>query len=250
MPDSQQRPTTGVGAALRAFLGATRLRKVLFTIGVLLALLGGSAAVLPPLLWGDHADYSQVASIEATREYQDPALLAKAWALPVASLYRKQIEYQGNPSFCGPTSLVNVMHSLQLGADQRTVLEGSGRSTVFGLLLGGIRLDDLAVLTRQRLGKRVTLLRDLDLPGFREQLQHVNDPSRRYIVNFSRGPLFGRGGGHHSPIAGYLADEDLVLVLDVNRKYGPWLVKPERLYQAMNTFDRGAEKKRGLLLIE
>jgi hypothetical protein len=41
-----------------------------------------------------------------------------------------------------------------------------------------------------------------------------------------------------------------VLVLDVNRKYGPWLVKPERLYQAMNTLDHGAEKKRGLLSIE
>jgi hypothetical protein len=250
MPHSVQRSATGVGAALRALVGTTRLRKVLFAIGVLLALLGGSVAVLPPLLWGDHVDYSQVVSIEATPEYQDPALLAKAWALPVASLYRKQIEYQGNPSFCGPTSLVNVMHSLQLGADQHTVLDGSGRSTVFGFLPGGIRLDDLAVLAQKRLGKSVTARHDLDLAGFREQLKHVNDPSRRYIVNFSRGPLFGRGGGHHSPIAGYLADEDLVLVLDVNRKYGPWLVKPERLYQAMNTFDRGAEKKRGLLSIE
>jgi hypothetical protein len=36
----------------------------------------------------------------------------------------------------------------------------------------------------------------------------------------------------------------------IDRKYGPWLVKPERLYQAMNPFDRSAEKKRGLLLIE
>jgi hypothetical protein len=250
MPNSVQPAATGLSAALRALVGATRLRKVLLTIGVLLALLGGSMAVLPPLLWGDHIDYSRAASIEATPEYQNPALLAKAWALPVAALYRKQIEYQGNPSLCGPTSLVNVMHSLQLGGDQHTVLEGSGRSTVFGLLPGGIRLDDLAVLAHERLGKRATALHDLDLKGFREQLQHVNDPSRRYIINFSRGPLFGRGGGHHSPIAGYLADEDLVLVLDVNRKYGPWLVKPERLYQAMNTLDRGAEKKRGLLSIE
>jgi hypothetical protein len=70
------------------------------------------------------------------------------------------------------------------------------------------------------------------------------------VVNFTRGPLFGAGGGHHSPIAGYLVDEDLVLVLDVNEKYGPWLVKSARLYEAMNTLDTGAHKKRGLLLIE
>jgi len=42
----------------------------------------------------------------------------------------------------------------------------------------------------------------------------------------------------------------LVLVLDVNRKYGPWLVKSARLYDAMNTLDTGSQKKRGLLLIE
>jgi hypothetical protein len=81
-------------------------------------------------------------------------------------------------------------------------------------------------------------------------MNHVNDPARRYVINFSRGPLFGTGGGHHSPIAAYLVDQDLVLVLDVNRKYGPWLVKSARLFEAMNTVDSGTGKKRGLLLIE
>src|SRR5205814_9068953 len=66
---------------------------------------------------------------------------------------------------------------------------------------------------------------------FRAHLRFANDTSRRYVVNFTRGPLFGMGGGHHSPIAGYLVNEDLVLVLDVNEKYGPWLVKSERLYE-------------------
>ena len=94
------------------------------------------------------------------------------------------------------------------------------------------------------------MLRDLDLAAFREQLTHVNDPARRYVVNFSRVPLFGTGGGHHSPIAAYLREQDLVLVLDVNQKYGPWLVKSDRLYEAMNTVDGAAQKKRGLLLIE
>jgi hypothetical protein len=78
----------------------------------------------------------------------------------------------------------------------------------------------------------------------------ANDPSRRYVVNFSRGPLFGSGSGHHSPIAGYLPDEDLVLVLDVNRNFGPWLVKSQRLREAMNTVDPTVDVKRGLLLVE
>ncbi|HEX9294860.1 MAG TPA: phytochelatin synthase family protein [Polyangiaceae bacterium] len=42
----------------------------------------------------------------------------------------------------------------------------------------------------------------------------------------------------------------MVFVLDVNKKYGPWLVKADRLYEAMNTIDRTSGKKRGLILIE
>jgi hypothetical protein len=129
-------------------------------------------------------------------------------------------------------------------------LQGTGLTTVLGFLPQGITLDQLAAVARQKLNKKVSVLRDLDLVSFREQMRHANDPARRYVINFSRGPLFGAGGGHHSPIAGYLADQDLVLVLDVNRKYGPWLVKSARLYDAMNTVDTGSQKKRGLLLIE
>ncbi len=228
----------------------TRLRKILFSIALVVLLLGGSAAIVPPLLWGDGIDYSRVASIKSTPEYRDPALLAKAWTLPVAALYQPGLDFQKNGSFCGPTSVVNVMHSLRLNGDQATVLDGSGISTFLGVLPGGITLDQLADLARTRLGRKVTVLRDLDLATFREHLHAANDPSRRYVINFSRGPLFGTGGGHHSPIAGYLQDEDLVFVLDVNKKYGPWLVKSDRLYDAMNTTDRTSGKKRGVVLIE
>ena len=228
----------------------TRIRKVFLSIGLAALLVGASVAILPPLLWGDRTDYAHIVSIKGAREYQDPALLEKAWSLPVATLYRSGIDFQRNASVCGPTSIVNVLRSLHQPGDQTTILEGTGISTVMGYLPGGVTLDQLAEIANRKVGRKVTALRDLDLAGFREQLRLANDPSRRYVVNFTRGPLFGTGGGHHSPIAGYLLDEDLVLVLDVNEKYGPWLVKSERLYEAMNTLDTGARRKRGLLLIE
>jgi hypothetical protein len=230
-------------------MAMTRAKKVLLSFAVVLVLLAGSAIVVPPLLFGDGVDYSHVTSIKTTREYQDPALLAKAWALPVAAKYKKEIDFQGNGSFCGPTSVVNVLRSLGMAGDQKTVLAGTDVSTFLGILPGGITLDRLAEVAEKRLSTQVTVMRDLDPKSFHEQLLYVNDPTRRYIVNFTRGPLFGTGGGHHSPLAGYLSEEDLVLVLDVNKKYGPWLVKPDRLYEAMNTTDRIAGKKRGLLLM-
>ncbi len=225
-------------------------RGKIISIGLLALLLAGPIAFVGPMLSGARADYARVDSIKDTQEYQDPALLKQAWGLPVASLYQRDIDYQRNPSVCGPTSLVNVLHSLDLPGDQELILQGTGLTTVLGFLPQGITLDELADVARQKLHRKVTVLRDLDLAGFREQMHHANDPGRRYVINFSRGPLFATGGGHHSPIAGYLADRDLVLVLDVNRKYGPWLVKSARLYDAMNTTDTGSQKKRGLLLIE
>ncbi len=221
-------------------------------IGAAIALLLGGlgVAVGPRLVRADRIDPT-VASIRLTPEYQDAALLDAAWRLPVAASYRQGgIEFQRNVSFCGPAAAVNVLRSLGTRARQDSILDGTGVSTIFGYLRNGLTLDQLADVVRHASGRPVTVLRDLDLAGFRAELAHANDPARRYVVNFHRRPLFGTGGGHHSPIAGYLAEHDLVLVLDVNRDYQPWLVSPERLFAAMNTVDRGAEKKRGLLRIE
>ncbi|MGH7438668.1 MAG: phytochelatin synthase family protein [Polyangiaceae bacterium] len=228
-------------------------RKLTIALAVVLgivALLAGAAVVLPPLLWGDGVDYSHVASIKTAPEYQDAALIEKAWALPVASAYRAEFESQRNPSFCGPTSMVDMLHSLHQQSDQATVLDGTQKKTVFGVVWGGMTLEELAGIARAKLKGDVSILRDLDLDGFRDEMRKSNDPTRRYVVNFNRGPLFARGGGHFSPVAGYLADQDLVFVLDVNKKYGPWLVKTERLWQAVNTNDRSTGKHRGLLRIE
>ena len=72
----------------------------------------------------------------------------------------------------------------------------------------------------------------------------------RYIINFHRGPLWGSGHGHFSPILGYLEAEDLVFVGDVNGDFQPFLVPTARLYEAMDTIDSDGNLKRGMLLID
>jgi hypothetical protein len=112
----------------------------------------------------------------------------------------------------------------------------------------GLTLNELAGLARAKTRRSVTVLRDMSAEEFREHLKRSNDSAHRYIINFDRKMIFGAGAGHHSPIGGYLENEDLAFVLDVNRDYRPWLVERTRLFDAMNTWD--GDKKRGMLLIE
>ena len=114
-------------------------------------------------------------------------------------------------------------------------------------------LDQLAYEAAEVLpsGWRARAVRPLTVEELRAELGASNDESRRLVVNFARSTLFGGGGGHHSPIGGYLAQEDLAFVLDVNAGFGPWLVPTERLFEAMNTVaDWATGKTRGLARIE
>jgi hypothetical protein len=174
--------------------------------------------------------------------------IEKAFALPVASRYGANLYWQSNGSYCGPASLVNVWRSFGYRVlDEGRVLQGSGKCR-FGLCLMGLTLDELAGVAGGREGHTVTVARNLSPDDFLAHLRKSNDPARRVIINFSRKPIFGQGGGHHSPIGGYLEAEDLVLVLDVNQNYRPWLISRARLFAAMDTFD-GAHK-RGLIVID
>jgi len=189
-----------------------------------------------------------VTPIQTTAAYQDPKLLERAWALPVASTFKTTIAFQRNGSTCGPTSLSDVERSLGLTSDERSVLNGTGKCWS-GICFGGLALDELAAIARQNTKHRVTVLRGFGYDEFRALLPKFNDPSQRYIANFQRGLLMGKGTGHFSPIGGYLTAEDLVFVLDVNKKYEPWLVEPRRLFDAIDSV-ASEGTKRGLLLLE
>jgi len=174
--------------------------------------------------------------------------MERAWRLPVAATFNRQLTWQSNGSRCGPAALANVYRSLGDSAiTEATVLAGTGRCWT-GVCILGLTLDELPGVARTNTSRKITIFRDLSEGQFRDHLRRSNDPDRRYIVNFNRKQIFGAGVGHYSPVGGYLEAEDLVPILDVNRDYQPWLVERTRLFAAINTFD--GEKKRGLLLIE
>ena len=178
-------------------------------------------------------------SIRTHPAYQRVELLKQAWALPVATMYAPLLP-QSFSSICGPTSAANVLRSMQV----------STRPNPFRKL--GVRamsLDQLALESEGIVPPawRVASVRPHDVDALRTQLQLSNDLGHRYIANFSRRWLFGHGGGHHSPIGGYLEHEDLAFVLDVNAGYGPWLVRTDRLFQAMNEVDWAGGLTRGLV---
>jgi hypothetical protein len=185
-------------------------------------------------------------SIKEASAYQDAALLKKANALPVAATFNGLL-FQTNPSACGPASVANVFRSAGETSSQDEIA-AYGKGCAFGMCFGGLTLDQLAdAAIGAHHGWKISTLHPADVSAFREELARgANALDRRYVINFDRFPLFGTGGGHHSPIGGYLADEDLVLVMDVNAHYQPWLVKTDRLFEAMNTFD--GPNKRGLIL--
>lgn len=226
-------------------------RKLLWgTLALLLALAGVAAATIGPLLFERNA-YAHIVSAERRADFRDPALLAAAWALPTARLYpRQSYELQDNPSFCGPASLANVLRSMGRDMSQHRAIDGSDYEPWFGILIGGMTIDELADLARERSGRQVAVIRSPSLAAFRAEMAQTNDPALRYIVNFHRGPIFGRGHGHHSPVLGYLADRDLVLVGDVNADYRPFLISSERLWRAANTIDSATGRARGLIRID
>src|SRR5262249_942982 len=161
-------------------------------------------------------------SIRSSPTYQRPDLLEKAWELPVAKLYSPLLS-QGFTSVCGPTSVANVLRSMRVPAK---------KNPLRGLGLRPMSLDQLASEAAEgvRPEGHVRPVRPETGGGLGDELRASNDQRRRYVTNFARWSLFGGGGGHHSPLGGFLEHEDLAFVLDVNPGFGPWLVSSQRLF--------------------
>jgi len=218
------------------------IKRLLAALALTLTVVVGAAIVLGPPRVPPEA-----IAFAVTRT---PELRERAWLLPAASTIGREMSFQENGSLCGPTSLANVFRSLGLPYTTSSAVLETTTHCRTGFCFMGLTLDELASVARDRSGRTVEVIRDLTPERFRELLLVSNDPSSRFIVNFHRAPIFGAGGGHHSPIGGYLEDLDLVFVLDVNADFQPWLVERERLFAAVDTVDSSSGQKRGLLRIE
>jgi glutathione gamma-glutamylcysteinyltransferase len=171
----------------------------------------------------------------------------------------EQFHTQAEPEFCGLGSLVVALNAL--GIDPGRLWKGPWRWFSEELLdccvsleqvrKRGLDLDEVACLARCN-GAAVELLRaeTSDASAWRASLVAAARGEGVVIAAYDRAGLDQTGSGHFSPIGGYHAERDLVLVLDVARfKYPPHWISAERLWKAMHPIDPATGRSRGWIAL-
>jgi len=171
----------------------------------------------------------------------------------------EQFHTQSEPEYCGLGSLVVALNALAI--DPGRLWKGPWRWFSEELLdccvplsvirERGLAFDELACLARCN-GAEVEAVRANggNLEAWRDALRASSCAGTVVIVSYDRAAMGQTGSGHFSPIGGYHAARDLVLVLDVARfKYPPHWVPAERLWQAMQSIDPASGLPRGWLTL-
>jgi glutathione gamma-glutamylcysteinyltransferase len=174
----------------------------------------------------------------------------------------EQFHTQADPAFCGLGTLVVALNALEI--DPGRVWKGPWRWYGEELLdcclplehvqKKGVTLDELACLARCNGASARTLRADQgSVDHLRHDVIEVAAAQRGpvLVAGYSRAGLGQTGGGHFSPVGGYHAARDLVLVLDVARfKYPPHWVPLPRLWQAMTDVDPATGRARGWIVLD
>jgi len=169
----------------------------------------------------------------------------------------EQFHTQAEPAYCGLGSLVMALNAF--GIDPGRLWRGPWRWFSEDLLdcciplatvrESGISLDELACLARcNGADARVERPAKQDAQRLRTAVETAarSTSDLAVIASYSRARLGQTGSGHFSPIGGYHAARDLVLLLDVARfKYPPHWVPLRELYDAMVDPDPVTGKARG-----
>lgn len=203
------------------------------------------------------ADATEFSSVEGRR------LFAEALAAGGLDGYfrlAEQFHTQAEPEFCGLGSLVVALNALAI--DPGRLWKGPWRWFSEELLdccvshdqvrRRGLDLDEVACLARCN-GAAVDLFRAeaSDLATWRSSLVAAARGEGVVIASYDRAGLDQTGSGHFSPIGGYHAAKDLVLVLDVARfKYPPHWISAERLWGAMHAIDPSTGRSRGWITLQ
>jgi glutathione gamma-glutamylcysteinyltransferase len=169
-----------------------------------------------------------------------------------------------HPSFCGLSSLTMVLNSLLI--DPQRIWQGVWRwfdesmldccSPLDKVRTEGITLSKVGCLAKCN-GATVVKKHgsDISIDEFRADVKLAcsvpsDMPRNVLLASYSRKVLKQSGDGHFSPIGGYHAEKDMVLIMDVARfKYPPHWVPLESLFHAMQPIDSAAGKSRGYLMI-
>ena len=193
----------------------------------------------------------QVQSIALRPEYQDAALLERAWTLPVAARFGHTLESQRNVSACGLASAANVFRSLGTGpTTASSVVEGTGKCRMLGYCWNGLTLDELADVIRSKTDRKVTVLRDLTLAEFRAQVARANDSGCAHRELPPWAPL--RTGRWPPRSDRWVPSRPGPRVRSrcETRGTGPGSSRPSGSTGPWNSVDSHARKKPGMLLIE
>ena len=169
----------------------------------------------------------------------------------------EQFHTQADPAFCGLGSLVVVLNALAI--DPGRLWKGPWRWFSEELLdcclplehvrEHGLTMDELACLARCNGAEpRARRAASSSVDELRADVALAARTARApvMVASYERKRLGQTGSGHFSPIGGYHAGRDLVLLLDVARfKYPPHWVPLAHLFDAMSTVDPASGSSRG-----
>lgn len=171
----------------------------------------------------------------------------------------EQFHTQSDPAFCGLGSLVVALNALAI--DPGRLWKGPWRWFAEDLLdccvpleqvrARGLTLDELSCLAScngAEVDVRHSTPDERDLHAFRRALEGSARGEQVLIASYDRAALGQTGSGHFSPVGGYHAERDMVLLLDVARfKYPPHWVPCHALWRAMHALDPAVGRSRGWL---
>ncbi|KAG9406011.1 hypothetical protein AC1031_003935 [Aphanomyces cochlioides] len=195
-------------------------------------------------------------SPEGRKLFQE-AILGRFMAtyFPLAEQFTTQTE----PSFCGLTTLVMCLNALRVdpGRPWKSAWRWYSEemldccTSVAAVKEKGLSFNEFVALARcQGLAAVETrATTEISLEAFRAAVcASCATPTEVLVINYSRKTLDQTGDGHFSPIGGYHAESDMVLVMDVARfKYPPHWVSLPLLYRAMQQIDASSGLPRGFI---
>lgn len=173
----------------------------------------------------------------------------------------EQFHTQADPAFCGLGTLVVVLNALAIDPGPQRRWKGPWRwfseehldccRPLPEIQRTGLTIPQLACLARCN-GARVSVHygERTTVDAFRQAVREASSTSGEphLVVSYDRATLGQTGSGHFSPVGGYHAGRDQVLILDVARfKYPPHWVPLDTLFRALLPHDPETGRSRGFL---